>query len=149
MRICYHASMTSYFHTYIYTHTHTYICVCRFTANNNVTSVCFWLFENQEKLRPMNLTKICIYIYSLYSIGKLSYTSISTFSSPLAPNIFFCFSNHQGPEFLFFLLLSFQSSVLQWHHEGRNFFSEYDQCNSLFYVGYHLECPLLSYMVKN
>ena len=36
--------------------------------------------------------------------------------TPLAPNIFFCVSNHQGDAFLFFLLLSFPSFVLQWHH---------------------------------
>ena len=36
--------------------------------------------------------------------------------SPSAPNIFFCFSNHQRAVFfLFFLFLSLQSSVLQWH----------------------------------
>ena len=31
--------------------------------------------------------------------------------------------------FVFFLLLSLPSSVLQWHHEGDNFFSEYDRSN--------------------
>jgi hypothetical protein len=41
--------------------------------------------------------------------------------------------------FLFFLLLSLPLSVLQWHHEGGNIFSEYDQFNWLFYVGYYLE----------
>ena len=41
----------------------------------------------------------------------------------------------------FFLLLSVPSSVLQWHHEEGNFFSEYDQCNWLFYVRYYLEVP--------
>jgi hypothetical protein len=40
--------------------------------------------------------------------------------------------------FFFFLLLSLPSSVLQWHHGG-NFFSEYDQFNWLFYLGYYLE----------
>jgi hypothetical protein len=58
---------------------------------------------------------------------------------PLVPNILFCFSNHEGAMFFFFLLLSLLSSVLQWHHEGGNFFSEYDQSNLLFYVGYYLE----------
>ena len=58
---------------------------------------------------------------------------------PLGPNIFFWFSNHQGAVFFFFLLLSLPSSVLQWHHEGGNIFSEYDQSNCLFYVGYYLE----------
>ena len=40
----------------------------------------------------------------------------------------------------FFLLLSPPSYILQWQHEGRSFFSEYDQSNWLFYVrGYYLE----------
>ena len=30
-------------------------------------------------------------------------------------------------------------AVLQWHHEGGNFFSEYERSNWLFYVGYYLE----------
>ena len=57
--------------------------------------------------------------------------------TPLAPNIFFCFSHNQGA--VFFLLLSLQSSVLQWYHEGGNLFSEYDQSNWFYYVGYYLE----------
>jgi hypothetical protein len=55
----------------------------------------------------------------------------------LVLNIFSCFSNHQGPMFIVFLLLSLPSSVLQWHHERCNFFSEYDRSNDLFYVGYY------------
>jgi hypothetical protein len=55
---------------------------------------------------------------------------------PLASNIFFCFSNHLGVVLFFFLILTLPSSVLQWHHEEGNFFSEYDQFNWLFYVGY-------------
>jgi hypothetical protein len=51
--------------------------------------------------------------------------------------MFFCFSNHQGA--VFFLLLSLPSSVLQWHQEEGNFFSEHDQSNWLFYIGYNLE----------
>ena len=31
------------------------------------------------------------------------------------------------------------SSVLQCHHDGGNFFSEYDRSNWLFHVGYYLE----------
>ena len=58
---------------------------------------------------------------------------------PLAPSIFFCFSNHQGSVLFFFLILSLPLSVFQWHHEKGNFFSEYDQSNWLFYVGYYLE----------
>ena len=58
---------------------------------------------------------------------------------PLAPNIFSCLSNHLGAVFFFFLLLSLPSSVLQWHHEGGNFFSEYERSNWFFYVGYYLE----------
>ena len=41
--------------------------------------------------------------------------------------------------FFFFLLLSFPLSVLQWHHDGGNFFSEYDRSDWLFNVGYYLE----------
>ena len=58
---------------------------------------------------------------------------------PLAPNIFCCFSNHQGAVFFFFLLLFLQSSVTQWRNDGGNFFLEYDQSNWLFYVRYYLE----------
>ena len=56
----------------------------------------------------------------------------------LAANTFFCFSNHQGAGFFFFLLLSFQSSFL-WHHEEGNLFSEYNQSKWLFYIGYYLK----------
>ena len=57
----------------------------------------------------------------------------------LASNIFY-FSNHQGTiMFLFFLLFSLMPSVLQWHHEEGNFFSEFDQPNRFFYAGYYLE----------
>ena len=60
---------------------------------------------------------------------------------PLASNIVFFFIIHQGAVFFifFFLLFSLPSSVLQWHHEGGNFFSEYDRSNWLFYVGFYLE----------
>ena len=57
----------------------------------------------------------------------------------LAPNIFSCFSNHLGAVFFIFLLLLLPPSLHQWHHEGGNFFWEYDQSNWLFYVGYYLE----------
>jgi len=63
---------------------------------------------------------------------------------PLAPNIF-CFSNNLGAVFFFFLLPSLPSSVLQWHHKGGKFFSEYYRFNCLFYGGYYFVCPLLSY----
>ena len=39
----------------------------------------------------------------------------------LAPNIIFCFSNHQGAVFLFALPL-LPSCVFQWQHEEGNFF---------------------------
>ena len=65
---------------------------------------------------------------------------------PLAPKIFFSFSNHQGPVFFLFLLLSLPSSVLQWHHEGGNFSSEFDRSNWLFNVGYYLEVSSLLYV---
>ena len=61
---------------------------------------------------------------------------------PLVPNILSCFSNHLGALF-FVLLLSLPSSVLQWHHDGANFFLEYDRYNWLSYVGYYL-CVLFS-----
>ena len=40
---------------------------------------------------------------------------------PLGPNIFFCFSNHQGVEIVFFLLFLLPSSVFQWHKKGNIF----------------------------
>jgi hypothetical protein len=64
---------------------------------------------------------------------------------PLVPNIFFCFSNHLVAVFAFLLLLSLTSSDLQWHHEGGNFFSEYDRSNWLFYVGYYVKVYSLLY----
>jgi hypothetical protein len=73
----------------------------------------------------MDLRNICL--SSLSSIDKLSFPSISIFSSKF---FFFCFPNHNGPVF-FFLGLSVPSSVFQYHHEGGNFFSEYDQSNCL------------------
>ena len=72
---------------------------------------------------------------SLYSIDKLSFPSISIFSlHPLSPNIFFCFSNHQGAVFFFFLLLSISSFVFQWYREGTNFFLEYGQFHWLMAI---------------
>ena len=72
--------------------------------------------------RSLNLWKIT-FISSLCSIGKLSFSSFSIFSFLLiAPNIFFCFSNHRGPVIFFFLLFSFPSSVLQWQHERDNLY---------------------------
>ena len=41
--------------------------------------------------------------------------------------------------FFFFLHLSHQTSLFQWHHEESNFFWEYGQFNCLFYVWYYLE----------
>ena len=80
------------------------------------------------------------------------YTVVSSFFDhqlpPLAPNIFSCFSNHQGAVFFFFLLLSLLSSVLQWHHDGGNLFSEYDQSNWLFYVSYYLDMSSLLLCVQ-
>ena len=58
---------------------------------------------------------------------------------PFALNIFSCFTNHQGAVFFFSLLLSLPSFLIQCHHEGGIFLSEYDQPNWLFYVGYYLE----------
>ena len=50
------------------------------------------------------------------------------------------FLNSSRNCFFFFLLILFPSTVLQWHHEGGNFFSQYDQSNWIFYVGYYLRC---------
>jgi hypothetical protein len=63
-------------------------------------------------------------------------SSASSFSSQY---LLLFFSNHLGAVFFFFLLLSLPLFVLQWHYEGGNFFSEYDQSNWLFYIGYYLE----------
>ena len=65
---------------------------------------------------------------------------------PLTSIIFFCFSNHQGSVFLFFLLFSLPSSVLQWHHEEGNLFLEYDKTNLLFYTGYYKRNILFSHI---
>ena len=59
--------------------------------------------------------------------------------TPVTPNIFSCFTIHQGAVFFFSLLLSLPSSVLEWHHEEGNVSSEYVQSKWLFYVGYYLE----------
>jgi hypothetical protein len=75
--------------------------------------------------RYMDLWKICI--SSLCSIDKLLFsTYFDLWLPPLFPNIFLCFSNHQRAVFFFHLLLSLPSFVLQWHHAGGNFSSEYD-----------------------
>ena len=62
----------------------------------------------------------------------------------LAPNIFFCFSDHQGTLCSSYF---FPSSI--WHKEESNSFLEYVQSNWLFYAGYCLEVPDLSYTFKN
>ena len=90
----------------------------------------FLLLSLLSKL-PINRSKdLCT--TSLCSIDKLPFHLFRYQIPTLAHNIFFCFSNHQGAVFFFFLLLSIASSILQWHHEVGNFFSEYDQSNWLF-----------------
>ena len=64
---------------------------------------------------------------------------LSSTPTTLAPNFFFSFSNHLGAVFIFFLLLSLPLCVLQCHHDGDSFFSEYDRSNWLFYEGYYLD----------
>ena len=59
---------------------------------------------------------------------------------PLAPNIF-CFSNHQETLLFFFLLLSLPPSILQWHHEGGIFFSEYVVQPEILTVGVQINSP--------
>ena len=71
-------------------------------------------------------------ISSLCSIHKLFFPSISIFSFQYLL-LFLKF---------FFHFLSLPSSVLQWNHEGGDFFSEYDQSTIQ-------KCPLLSYTLKN
>ena len=63
-------------------------------------------------------------------------------TSSFSPGIFFCFSNHQETVFLFFLLLSLPSSVLQQHLEGGNFLSEFDQSNWPLLI-FNFLCQLL------
>ena len=64
-------------------------------------------------------------------------TVVSTYFNfqlpPLAPNIFFCFSDHQVALF-FFLLLSLQPCVLQWQTRSWGYFT-----SGIFYVrkNYH------------
>ena len=89
-----------------------------------------------------------MYFFLMFDRSAVVSTFFDRHLPPLAINIFFCFSsfsNHRGAAFLFFfyifflLLLLIPSSVLQRHHEKGNFFSEYDQYNWLFYVGYYLK----------
>ena len=82
--------------------------------------------------RSMNLWR-ATYIYSLCSIDKLSFPSISIFIAQYL--LLFLKSSRSSV----FLLPSTLPSVLQWHHEGGNFFSEYCQSNWRFYIGYYLE----------
>ena len=85
--------------------------------------------------RPQDLWKLLPYVWLINCGFHLFRSSASSFSS----QYFSCFSNHLGAVFsFFFLLLSLPSSVLQWHHVEGNFFSEYDQCNWIFYIGYYL-----------
>ena len=67
----------------------------------------------------------------LCSIDKLSSQSFSIFSVllqlPTSSSVSQIIQELcSAVFFFFFLLLSLPSSVLQWHHEGGNFFSEYD-----------------------
>ena len=56
---------------------------------------------------------------------------------PLAPNTFFCFSNHQVDAFFFFLLFSISLSILQWYRQEGKLFLEYVQSNWLSYAGFY------------
>jgi len=87
-----------------------------------------------------------IRISSLYSIDKLLFPSILIFSFLLYLPISsisqiikeLCYTS----SYSFHLL-----SVLQWHHEGGNLFSENYQSNWIFYTGHYLEvCSSLSYI---
>ena len=80
-----------------------------------------------------------MYISSLCSIDKLR------------SNLFRFSASFFSSQYLLLLLKSLRScvlllsspstflSVFQWHHEGGNLFSEFDQCNWLIYVEYYLE----------
>ena len=82
--------------------------------------------------RSMHLRKICF--LSLCSIDKMSFPSFFNLQLPhLSPSIFFCSANHQSAVFVFYSF-SLLSSVLQWHHQGVNFFSEYDQSNCVLFI---------------
>ena len=63
---------------------------------------------------------------------------------PVALNIYFCFSNHQGTV-SFFLTFSLLSSFLQYHHEEGNFFLEYAHATG-FLSGILFGSVLFSYI---
>ena len=64
----------------------------------------------------------CCLLAGLWTYGRLlvfrPYVQLDKmlfplFFPPLAPNVFCCFSNHEGAALFFFLFLSLPSSVLQ------------------------------------
>ena len=100
------------------------------------------IFSTPNNLRnSQNYASNKIFVESVFCRLHLFLSSASSFSSQYL--LFFLKS--LGAVFFFFLLLFLPSSVLQWHHEGGDFFSEYNRSNLLFYVGYYLEvsCSLL------
>ena len=83
--------------------------------------------------KSMDMWKITC-IVSLYSIDKLPFPSFFDLQpSPLAPNIFFCFSNQSPSYSLTFVICLMTLWIRQF------FFSEYYPSNWLFYLGYSLE----------
>ena len=93
--------------------------------------------------RSMDLWKISC-IFFLYSIDKLSFSSILVFSFLFQLPIFSS-DSQIFKELCSSSSYSFlPSSLLQWHFEDGNLFSEYDQPNWIFYLGYCLE---LSYFL--
>jgi len=89
-----------------------------------------------------------IFFYLMFNSLTVIFMFFNFPLTPLSPNIFFCFSKHQGAVFFFFLLLLLLSSVLL-HHKGGNFFLEYSKSNWSFYIGYHfkISCPFLYFQV--
>ena len=90
----------------------------------------------------MDLWKITC-IYSISSIDKLQYPCFSTLSFLLYLPI----SSHVS-QIINELCSSSSYSFHfrnQWHHEGGNFFLEYEQSNWLFYVRYHLKIQICKY----
>ena len=82
--------------------------------------------------RSMDLWKIiCI---SSFCVNDNFLSSASYFSSQYL--LLFLKSSRSC---VLLLPTPFTSVICQWHNEGGNLFSEYDQSNWLFYVGYYLE----------
>ena len=98
-----------------------------------------------------------IYVYYYYvsclsagpwtcSIDKLSFPSIRTSASSFSSQHHLLFLKSSRSCVLLLPFPFTSSCVFQWHHEGDNSFSEYNQTNWLFYVGYYLK---VSYSIRS